>query len=319
MLVLLQSSRTLRLTTGGRLLPWVGAALRGLVARRFKEAVCRYSWEEQQTIRLHCKGCPHLRECPYGSTVEAEPVAASRVFTGQEDGTRPLVVAPYHPLPERARPGMAIPVLATFVGVEAAGQVGPFWEAVAEAGRLGGFGDDQIGFVLEDAGADRWRWLDLPRDPQAVSGELNLVRVDLIAPLLLRRGATEDRKRSPVLNPAFGDLFRAGLRTLGALCRGYGNGIEADFAALRLAADQVPTVRSAFRRFEQGKWSNRTGQHGLLQGVVGRGEFGPVPAALVRWLVAAGTVHVGLHRVAGAGGWRVNWSPDGGRTWEEMD
>ena len=40
---------TLRLTSSGRLLPWLGPALRGLVARRFKETVCRFSLDEQQT------------------------------------------------------------------------------------------------------------------------------------------------------------------------------------------------------------------------------------------------------------------------------
>ncbi len=319
MLVFLQSRRTLRLTSPGRLLPWLGPALRGLLARRFKESVCRFSLAEQQTTWLHCKGCPHLTACPYGRTFEGEPTAAARAFSGLEDGTRPIVVAPYFPLPERARPGMAVPVLATFFGRDAAAQVGPFWDAAAAAGRAGGLGDDQIGFDLENAGPDRWSCLDLPRDPAAVSGGLALVRVELDAPLLLRRGATEDRRRSAVLNPSFGDLFRAGLRTLGALCRGYGSGIEADFTALRTAAEEVPTVRTAFRRFEQGKWSNRSGQHGLIQGVVGTGEFGPVPAALLRWLVAAGLAHVGLHRVAGAGGWRVVWTPDGGTTWEEME
>ena len=81
----------------------------------------------------------------------------------------------------------------------------------------------------------------------------------------------------------------------------------------------MPTVRAAFRRFGQGKWSNRSQQHGHVQGVTGEGVFGPVPAALARWLIAAGLAQVGLHRVAGAGGWRVGWSPDGGETWEEME
>jgi hypothetical protein len=318
MLTLLHSRRTLRLTSPGRLAPWLGPALRGLVAGRFKEAVCRFSPTEQQTTWRHCKGCPHMAGCPYGQTFEAEPPPAA-TFRGQEDGTRPLVLAPWFPLPQRARPGMAVPVLATFAGPAAAAHVGPFWNAVAAAGREGGLGDDRVGFDLEDAGPDCWRWLDLPRDPGAVSGALPLVRIELLAPLLLRRGATEDRHRQTITNPSFGDLFRAGLRTLGALCRGYGSAAEADFTALRLEAEQVPVVRSAFRRFAQGKWSSRSRQHAVVQGVTGEAVFGPVPAALARWLLAAGLVHVGLHRVAGAGGFRVEWTPDGGTTWQEMD
>jgi hypothetical protein len=319
MLTLLHSRRALRLTAAGRLLPWLGPALRGLVARRFKESVCRFSLAEQQTTWLHCKGCPHLGDCPYGRTFEAEPAAAAaRAFAGQDDGTRPLVVAPHFPLPERARPGLAVPVLATFFGPAAAAEAGRFWDAVRLAGREGGLGDDRVGFELEEAGPDRWRWLDLPRDPAAVSGALPLLRVELTAPLLLRRGADEGRRRETLLNPTFGDLFRAGLRAVGALCRGYGAAADADFTALRQAAEAVPTVEAAFRRFEQGKWSNRSRQHGQVQGVTGAAVFGPVPAALARWLLAAGLAHVGLHRVAGAGGWRACWTPDGGATWEEM-
>ncbi len=318
MLVLLHSRRTLRLTGEGRLLPWLGPALRGLVARRFKEAVCRLSAREQQE-RPYCKGCPHMRGCPYGETLEAGPPEQAAVFSGQDDGARPVVLAPYFPLPERARPGLAVPLLVTFVGAAAAAQVGPFWDALGEAGRAGGLGDERVGFALEGAGPDRWRWLDLPLGPGAVSGALPALRVELTAPLLLRRGASEGGRRTMLTNPTFADLFRAGLRALGALCRGYGVPVEADFAALRVASEQVPTLASDFRPFRQRKWSNRSGQGGEVLGVTGAAEFGPVPAALARWLVAAGLVHVGLHRVAGAGGWRVEWAPDGGATWEEME
>src|SRR4051812_18428037 len=133
MLYLLHSRRTLRLTASGRLLPWLGPALRGLVARRFKESVCRFSLAEQDTTWKHCKGCPHMSACPYGQTLEADPPPSAQVFVGQDDGTRPIVVAPEYPMPERARPGMAVPVLATFLGATAAANVQTFWHAVAEA------------------------------------------------------------------------------------------------------------------------------------------------------------------------------------------
>ena len=43
----------------------------------------------------------------------------------------------------------------------------------------------------------------------------------------------------------------------------------------------------------------------MLYGVMGEGEYGPVPGALMTWLEWGGRVHVGTDRVAGAGGWRV--------------
>ena len=72
MLSLLQSRRTPQLTRSGCLLPWLGPALRGLVARRFKAAVCRFSPQEQDTTWRYCKGCPHMAQCPYGQTLEAD-------------------------------------------------------------------------------------------------------------------------------------------------------------------------------------------------------------------------------------------------------
>ena len=88
MLHVLHTERVLRLTAPGRLLPWLGPALRGLAAAQFKRAVCLYSPAEQQTTRRYCKGCPHIAACPYGSTVEAEPPPGAPVFGGQDDGVR---------------------------------------------------------------------------------------------------------------------------------------------------------------------------------------------------------------------------------------
>src|SRR5207247_2239575 len=134
MLTVLQTNRFLVLTRPGRLLPWLGPALRGLVAGRFKEQVCRHSPAEQRTRWRYCKGCPHLTACPYGLTLEAGPPPGAVPFRGQEDAARPVVLAPAFPTPGRADIGLEIPVGATFVGPAAARQAGLFWEAAAAAG-----------------------------------------------------------------------------------------------------------------------------------------------------------------------------------------
>ena len=36
----------------------------------------------------------------------------------------------------------------------------------------------------------------------------------------------------------------------------------------------MPAIRVDFKHFEQGKWSNRSRQHGQVQGVTGQGVFG---------------------------------------------
>jgi hypothetical protein len=51
-----------------------------------------------------------------------------------------------------------------------------------------------------------------------------------------------------------------------------------------------------------------------MEGVVGACTFADVPAPFLPWLTLAGILHVGGHRIAGAGGWTVvtapNSSPD---------
>jgi hypothetical protein len=148
-LPVLETTRVLRLRQPGRLLPWLGPALRGLAARRFKERVCRFPWAVQQTERLYCKGCPHLAECPYGQTVEPDPPPGSRVPPGQEDAVRPLVIAPVFPAPAAGRPGLRIPVRVTFLGRSAAAHAEAFWSALAEAGRDCGFDPDGATFAVE--------------------------------------------------------------------------------------------------------------------------------------------------------------------------
>ena len=98
--------------------------------------------------------------------------------------------------------------------------------------------------------------------------------------------------------------MRASLRALGSLSALYGRRLPADFAALKEASQSVPLVRSNYAAFHQDHRSNRSGSR-ELHGVMGNGVYGPAPRALATWLEWGGRVHVGEHRVAGAGGWQV--------------
>jgi hypothetical protein len=95
------------------------------------------------------------------------------------------------------------------------------------------------------------------------------------------------------------------LRTLGQLLALYDQPLKTDFAAMREAALEVPLLRAEYVSFYQHHWSNRSQQGRPLHGVMGSGLYGPVPRALVPFLIWGGRVHVGIDRVAGAGSWRV--------------
>jgi len=61
--------------------------------------------------------------------------------------------------------------------------------------------------------------------------------------------------------------------SMGPLQKLYGEALpESVFAHLKVVAGNVPTLRSEFREFTQGKWSHRTKEQFLL-----RGEWRLVP------------------------------------------
>src|SRR5688500_6091986 len=133
MLTVLRTAASLRLTSPGKLVPWLGPALRGLIARRFKSQVCRHAPTEQDTTWRYCKGCPHMTESPYGQTVEPDPPPDAAVYKGQEDAARPFVMAPQFPVPSRGEVGTRIPLHVTFIGQSATRHANSFFAAAVEA------------------------------------------------------------------------------------------------------------------------------------------------------------------------------------------
>jgi hypothetical protein len=292
----LETHRVLRVARGGRLVPWLGPALRGLAGGRLKARACRHPVLDQVTRWRHCTGCPLRAGCAYGETVEGGGDGP--------DATRPVVVAPAYPCPEDGRVGDRVPVRVLFAGPVAAAHAAAFWEALRVGGADPGLGlgEDRVLFdVLPGAEPDRTEAVELPADPAAVPGAVPRVRVTLTGPLVLmtRAGGTE---RYLVERPTLAHL----LRPWAALGRLFGGAVSD--AAVRAVGDLAAGVRALgaeFRMVEFVKRSHRTGDRWEGRGVVGWGEYGPVPAGLLPWLRWAGRLHVGTHRVAGAGGFEV--------------
>ena len=105
--------------------------------------------------------------------------------------------------------------------------------------------------------------------------------------------------------PAFAELFLAAARTVSGLFSFYDEPLVADFAGLKAAAQEVRLLEHCYEPFEQRKWSNRSQQRFPLRGLSGGGVYGDVPLAFLPWMLWGGRLHVGPHRVAGAGGWRL--------------
>lgn len=295
---------TLRLLDRGRLLPWLGPALRGLGARAFKDRVCVHSAGDREQHWQSCRGCPSMSGCAYGRLYEPDPPAGRVAWTGQRDGPRPLVLAPAFPAPMEAAPGLELMTGLTVVGEEERQGILPLLETLREAGRGAGLGQDGVRFEVQ---VGRPEFLELAPaalltmdDPSAAT--LPRLRVELTGPLLLKMAHGGGRM---VRVPRFIDLFRAALWLIIDLQRLYGEPTSVEHAPLMQAAEAVPLVADDYRPFAQMHASNRQQQRYPLRGVVGSGVYADVPAGLVPWLVWGGRLHVGEHRVAGAGGWRV--------------
>jgi len=324
MLTVLHTWRRLTLQRPGRLVPWLGRALRGLIARQLKRHSCRQAPAEQETTWRYCRGCPHMAGCAHGQTFEADPPGDRFRFAGQDDAARPLVLASEFPLPPRARPGQTLGVRVTFVGADAIPHAHSFWQAAAVAGLDpdAGLGPDHIPFTLDlppaPAPAHLAETVHLPGHADAFPSGTARLRLELTGPLILRSSGADGQRRRLLTRPSFGDLFNACLRTLGPLCRLYGQEVPDEaFGLLKQRAALVPTLQTAYRPFTQPAWSNRGEQHGQVQAIVGAAEFADVPDALLVWLAWGGRLHVGTWRVAGAGGWCLRAGQADG-SWAEL-
>lgn len=302
-LVVRESFGTVRLARGGKLLPWLGPAVRGLTGGRLRAHVCRWPVAEVLATWERCTGCPHMSGCQYGETYEPDPPAGVTLAPGWENAARPIVIAPAFPAPEVGRAKDWFDVKITAVGPAAIEHLDDVWESfrVAGADLAIGLGEDHIPFDVE-RGDVTDSMVSLP-SAEGDSRIIPILRVQLTSPLFLTETGPNRQKRA-VLRPTFGQLVRAGLRTLGPLHRLYGEPLPDDvFHRVKEAAEAVPTLRTQFAEFRQERFSNRSKERYEVVGVTGRVEFGPVPAWLVPWAEWAGRLHVGTHRVAGAGGW----------------
>lgn len=296
-LVVERRTVVLDLRTSGRLVPWLGPALRGITALRYRATVCQQPQAEWAGRWKHCRGCSHAATCGYGIAFEPE-------MTGSHaDAVRRLVIAPAFPAPIVARRGEAIAVQITSIGVDVHRTVPGVVAALAAAGQRDGLGPDRVRFVVEEESP---RGEEIILDPKrltsltAPSPTLARLTISLNSPLFLRE--RESRTRRVILDPDFRTLLRHAVRIVGEF---FPSIAPDDTGPFEDVAAAVPTIEQATVPFRQEKASRRTHQRFELEGVVGSITFADVPANFLPWLVLAGLVHVGGHRVAGAGGWTV--------------
>jgi hypothetical protein len=291
--------------SSGQLVPWLGPAFRGITALRYRAAVCHKPMHQWRTIWRYCRGCEHIARCGYG--VAFEPWRPSDGGGGVEL-PRPLVISPAFPAPQRVSAGDRLALEVMAIGDQASATLPGVVESLAAAGRLDGLGPDRVRFDVAEGAGDTSRLLllatDLPK-AAAVSPTVNDVTIRLSGPLFLREQQQPGSKRQ-VTQPGLRHLLRASMRMAreffgdAALCPGRGH-LDLDDLAATIEPDAVD-----IRPFLQEKASRRSMERFALAGVVGSWHFASLPGCIVPWLQCGGLLHVGGHRIAGAGGWAVD-------------
>lgn len=291
----------LRFRSRGRLLPWLGPALRGLLAFSLKRAVCFHPPAVRDTLWKHCEGCPRQRQCPMGATFEPPDTLADR---GRHQAPRPVVLSPEMNHQPESWPGMELRASLLLTGSKAMAEGKAVLETLHAAGRERGLGGDGATFDLDLEGSPSLMALgpvDLPEHPDRGTGKVPRVSIELTSPLFLRGSGM----REHLEKPTFSDLFNAAFRAVEHQLNTRGLGVTLDMAAFRASAANVQGMSGDWSPFTQGHYSSRGATRYGLRGVQGGASFGQVPEGFLPWLVWGGRLHAGDLRVSGAGGWRV--------------
>lgn len=298
----------LNLASSGQAQAWLGPALKGVTSIELKSRVCQQPRAEQDTRWLRCSGCPLMSDCAHGQLFEPDPPPGTEVMKGQEETTPPMVIDPFFPLPETLEQGSVVGLRLKSIGGNAQRFVSRLIEALEHGGRRGlGSGRERLFFEVERQSARIWQLQadHLPPGPKALAGRIPQLMVRLESPLFLQAKDERGRKRA-IIQPSFSDLLRASLRSLGQLFRVYGgSALPADFKALKEAAAEVSLVDHDYQPFVQPHWSNRGQKHHDYHAVTGMGLYENVPMSYLPWMLWGGKLHVGTHRIAGAGKWTL--------------
>lgn len=307
----------LRVLDSGRLPPWIGPALRGVLALSLKERVCLHPPRERRERWVHCTGCPLQSECAYGPLFEPELPAGVLVRKGHEDIPRPVVLAPYYPLGDFVAAGQEIPLRIKLIGDNANARWPHLFSALDVAGTKG---LHQVRAATQSSPAAPVRFeisgtqrvstthvapADLPAAPNDLPGAYPRVAVKFTSPLALMKRQNGDAKRTLVKTPSFADLFQASWSILSAFFRIEGQTLPRTYRAWMERAAVVPRRDEVLDSVRQVRRSTRSQQSFDIGAIEGGAIYGSVPAGFIPYLYWGGQLHVGADRVMGAGGWQL--------------
>jgi hypothetical protein len=275
----------LEFQSAGRLLPWLGPALRGILLRRLKEEVCQQPKPQQNTVWKYCRGCPFMGDCRYGELFEPDHLDWAvnklepdlvRLLNGRKEPPRPIILVPAYPAPEEADSGLMLPLSIRFFGKQAAAHVDWVLDRLDQAGRSGVLGQNNVRFRLDfrEVRESRVELTPemLPTSIDPTAGVIPRLGIGLTAPLFLapavkttRTSAIRKRPRSRaetsqqnLIVPSFEELFRAALNNVRAQLTAAGEPPpRLDLRMWGRAARNVALQEHCYEEFTQPHWQSR--------------------------------------------------------------
>lgn len=311
----------------GRLQPWLGPAIRGMVLRPLMERLCILDShaKAERLLRIpseveprYCRDCVLNPDCSYGRNWEPDrKLIDGFVRGGMRDGLRSLTIGalPLDSSQQLSGASNRIELRLMAAGNSAISLLEVVLEMIEKQGKEIGLGADSIRFQVDRSSMSiTEHFLEFSSLPtQRVDQPLCSLALDLTTPLFLK---TDDRKeprptksikRNFASHLTFRDLLSNSVRTVRRAINEFSDpdwsrttnlsGFFEDLDSVVLSENElIPFGQSRVsHRQDRAKWE--------ISGFQGQLKCTGVNAAFVPWLKWAGLLGVGDSRNCGAGVW----------------
>jgi len=254
----------LKFLTAGKLNPWLGPAIRGMIMKPLREQLCQLPDPERsqrlkstQTDRekLYCQGCRLNASCLYGRFLEPDrQVIAGRTRMGAREGLRGITVAPNFPICGPAEASGELRIRLLGLGENSQELLRQALLTLNRCGQESGLGPEKVKFevLAESLQLQQWtlRAADLPCKLE--HGKVPWVKIQLETPLLLRQKSPADQARSNRQAPAAGQRSADAKPANGvamSASRKYLRHVDNQISLPALVQGSIRTVRRALEEY----------------------------------------------------------------------
>jgi hypothetical protein len=316
----------------GRLQPWLGPAIRGMLLRPLMERLCILEGQDKaerlQRIQneiepRYCRDCNQNPNCSYGRNWEPDrKLIDGFVRGGMRDGLRSLTIGALPIDSSRAAnlKSTRIAIRLMAAGDAAIGLLEIVLDMLEQKGKSNGLGVESIRFQVDRSSVsvseDLLMYDALPT--QLLSQSPRILNFNLETPLFLKtadpnqiQSSSISVKRRFASQLTFRDLLSNSVRTVRRAINEFSDsewGRAKNMSTFFDGVDSVTLSDSELASFTQSRISHRKDRAKWeLDGFLGRTICTGVNAAYLPWLKWAGVLGIGDSRNCGAGVWKLTF------------